>query len=119
MPLKRTESRVAGQRELTQVIKIGTIPIKRRLYRDLSWWRKIMRSLVSKSSISCAVLIVLTSRALAAGKVIYVDDDGTAAFNNIQAAINYANDGDTVIIADGTYTGEGNRPFWLSPSGRR
>ena len=45
----------------------------------------------------------------AAGKTIYVDDDGPADFNNIQAAIDDANDGDTVLVADGTYTGDGNR----------
>ncbi|MBN2591741.1 MAG: leucine-rich repeat domain-containing protein [Sedimentisphaerales bacterium] len=34
---------------------------------------------------------------------IYVDDDGPADFNNIQAAVDYANDGDTVLVADGIY----------------
>ncbi|MBN2181081.1 MAG: hypothetical protein JW715_04145 [Sedimentisphaerales bacterium] len=43
------------------------------------------------------------------GKIIYVDDDGPADFNNIQAAIDDANDGDTVLVAAGTYTGDGNR----------
>ena len=42
-------------------------------------------------------------------ETITVDDDGPADFNNIQAAINDANDGDTVLVADGTYTGPGNR----------
>ncbi|MDP8240375.1 MAG: choice-of-anchor D domain-containing protein, partial [Candidatus Hatepunaea meridiana] len=37
--------------------------------------------------------------------VYNVPDD----FNTIQAAINAADDGDTVLVADGTYTGEGNR----------
>jgi len=41
--------------------------------------------------------------------VITVDDDGPSDFNDIQAAIDDANDGDTVIVADGTYTGTGNR----------
>jgi predicted outer membrane repeat protein len=43
------------------------------------------------------------------GEIIYVDDDGPADFNNIQAAINDSNDGDTIIVADGTYIGVGNR----------
>jgi len=42
------------------------------------------------------------------GKVIYVDDDAQADFDNIQAAINDSNDSDTVLVAPGTYTGEGN-----------
>jgi len=42
-------------------------------------------------------------------RIITVDDDETADFNTIQAAINNANNGDTIIVADGIYTGEGNR----------
>jgi hypothetical protein len=45
---------------------------------------------------------------VAAARTIYVDDDGPADFNNIQAAIDDANGGDTVLVADGTYTGDGN-----------
>jgi hypothetical protein len=40
---------------------------------------------------------------------ITVDDNSPADFNNIQAAINDANNGDTVLVADGIYTGNGNR----------
>ena len=35
-------------------------------------------------------------------------------FNTIQAAINDSNDGDTVIVADGIYTGQGNRDIDFS-----
>ncbi len=42
-------------------------------------------------------------------RVIYVDDDAPADFSNIQAAIDDANDGDTVEVQPGTYTGSGNR----------
>lgn len=45
----------------------------------------------------------------AAGKIITVDDDGPADFNNIQAAIDDSNHGDIVIVRDGIYTGPGNR----------
>ena len=41
--------------------------------------------------------------------IITVDDDGSADFNNIQAAIDYANNGDEIICEVGTYTGDGNR----------
>ena len=42
-------------------------------------------------------------------RIITVDDDGPADFNNIQAAINDANDGDIIEVQIGTYTGPGNR----------
>lgn len=50
----------------------------------------------------------------AVGRTIYVDDDGPADFNNIQAAIDDANDGDIILVADGNYTEDGNRDidFW-------
>jgi len=40
------------------------------------------------------------------GKVIYVDADGPADFNNIQAAIDDSDvvDGDTILVYPGTYT---------------
>jgi predicted outer membrane repeat protein len=43
------------------------------------------------------------------GRTITVDDDGPADFNNIQAAIDDANDGDVIEVQLGVYTGEGNR----------
>jgi len=42
-------------------------------------------------------------------RVITVDDDGPADFNNIQAAIDDSNNDDTIIVADGVYKGVGNR----------
>jgi parallel beta-helix repeat protein len=44
-----------------------------------------------------------------AAGIITVDDNGPADFNNIQAAINVAVDGDIIIVATGTYIGPGNR----------
>jgi hypothetical protein len=41
-------------------------------------------------------------------KIIIVDDDGPADFNNIQAAIDDSNDGDFIYVFPGTYTGLGN-----------
>ncbi len=49
------------------------------------------------------LLAALCSVSAAAGRTIYVDADGSAEFDNIQAAINDANDRDTIIVADGTY----------------
>ena len=42
-------------------------------------------------------------------RTITVDDDGPGDFSSIQAAIDDANDGDTIIVSDGTYTGAANR----------
>jgi hypothetical protein len=43
------------------------------------------------------------------GRTITVDNDGSADFNTIQAAVDDANDGDVVIVQLGRYTGYGNR----------
>jgi len=42
-------------------------------------------------------------------EIIIVDDDGPADFNNIQAAIEYSSDWDTIYVFPGIYTGAGNR----------
>jgi hypothetical protein len=42
-------------------------------------------------------------------RVITVDDDGPADYDNIQGAINVARDGDIVEVQPGMYTGPGNR----------
>ena len=51
------------------------------------------------------VAICLALVSVASGSEIYVPAD----FNTIQAAINDANNGDTIIVQTGTYTGDGNR----------
>jgi hypothetical protein len=58
-----------------------------------------------------AILIIgcLLLAGLCRGEIIIVDDDDPADFNNIQAAIDDSNDGDTVYVFPGTYTGSGNR----------
>jgi len=48
---------------------------------------------------------LLTSTALA--ETWTVDDDGKADFDNIQAAVDAASDGDEIIVMPGTYTGSG------------
>jgi len=64
---------------------------------------------ILKNYLVMAVMLFGFGCATAAGDVIYVDDDGPADFDNIQAAIYDANVGDEIIVADGIYTGEGNR----------
>ena len=58
---------------------------------------------------SIASVIVLGLVLPCWGATITVDDDGPADFNNIQAAVDAAQPSDTVLVADGVYTGEGNR----------
>ncbi len=55
------------------------------------------------------VLIAILLCPFAYGKTIYVDDDGQADFDNIQAGIDASVDGDIVLVAPGIYIGEGNR----------
>jgi probable HAF family extracellular repeat protein len=42
-------------------------------------------------------------------RTIYVDANGTGDYPTIQEAIDAAYDGDTVLVADGVYIGDGNR----------
>jgi parallel beta-helix repeat protein/predicted outer membrane repeat protein len=61
-----------------------------------------MKALVS-------VLFVLAAGTPLCGATLTVDDDGPADYNNIQAAVTAAMPGDIVSLADGIYTGPGNR----------
>lgn len=65
----------------------------------------------SVKKLVCAGIIGLVMAGLVQAQIIYVDDDGPADFNNIQAAINDANNGDTIIVHPGIYSG----PNDLSP----
>lgn len=56
------------------------------------------------------ILIILCSLSfLAFSKTIYVDANGIGDYTTIQEAINDANDGDIILLSDGTYAGVGNR----------
>ena len=52
------------------------------------------------------ISMFLTSTAIA--DTWTVDDDGKADFDNIQAAVDAASDGDEIIVMPGTYTGSGS-----------
>ncbi len=62
-----------------------------------------------KACVQMSIFFLGMTCTAASGRTIYVDDDGPADFINIQAAIDDSNEGDTIIVADGTYTGVGNR----------
>ncbi|MHC4215163.1 MAG: hypothetical protein ACYSWP_17520, partial [Planctomycetota bacterium] len=49
------------------------------------------------------VLLLLWGMSSVWADIITVDDDGVADFNNVQAAINDANEGDTVLVQPGNY----------------
>jgi hypothetical protein len=54
-------------------------------------------------------LMVLLLGTSAQARTIYVDNDAPTDFNNIQAAIDNANDGDVIVVKPSRYTGDGNR----------
>jgi hypothetical protein len=49
------------------------------------------------------IWVCVAAACVCEGRTITVDDDGPADFNNIQAAINDANEGDTIIVTQGRY----------------
>ena len=65
-----------------------------------------------KNLITCLVVCVLSGATFA--DTWTVDDDGKADFDNIQAAVDAASDGDEILVMPGTYiytgSGDNNRP---------
>lgn len=60
-----------------------------------------------KKLILALICLLLTTPCSA--EIIVVDDDWPYDFDNIQDAIDYSTDYDTIMVFPGTYTGEGNR----------
>ena len=66
-----------------------------------------MKRVVKISLVVIIVLLVCSSFTLA--DTIYVNWDGSGDYITIQEGIDAAVGGDEVVVADGTYTGDGNR----------
>jgi len=71
--------------------------------------KKSKRSGEIKKTICLSLALLLFISGLANCRTITVRLDDTGDYTTIQAAIDDCNDGDVVIVAPGTYTGEGNR----------
>jgi len=56
-----------------------------------------------KACLLLSIFFLGMSYTAAAGRTIYVDNDGPADFNTIQAAIDDSNNGDTIIVKPGLY----------------
>jgi parallel beta-helix repeat protein len=74
-----------------------------------------------KNLITCLTVTLVSGATFA--DTLTVDDDGKADFDNIQAAVDAASNGDEIIVAPGTYTGSGDevvnmlgKEIWLHSS---
>ncbi len=64
---------------------------------------------VTLAVLSACVLVLGLAPAAVNADTIYVCWDGSGDYETIQEGIDVAQDGDEVVVCDGTYTGNGNR----------
>ena len=75
-----------------------------------------MKKVIILTIIGLLLLVSITTVSIAqklksTNNTITVDDDGEADFNNIQDAIDAANEGDTILVMDGQYISDINFPY--------
>ena len=69
--------------------------------------RSVVPAPVARIVLLCILTVAWTMPAPAA--LYYIKPDGTGTYPTIQAAIDAATAGDVIALADGTFTGSGNR----------
>ncbi|MBC8525944.1 MAG: hypothetical protein H8D22_03585, partial [Candidatus Cloacimonetes bacterium] len=60
-------------------------------------------------NISLLLIALFISAVALNAEIITVNWDGSGDYTTIQEGINASSNGDTVLVADGTYTGENNK----------
>ena len=63
----------------------------------------------SRLRISAVAIALIVAASLAQATVLHVSPDGTGDYPTIQAALDAAVSWDEIELADGVYTGDGNR----------
>ncbi len=70
----------------------------------------------AKTCLILGFLLCCTVLEQARSATFYVDPNGTGDYPTIQAAVDAAADGDEIILANGVYSGEGNRGMFVDKS---
>ena len=74
----------------------------------------MMRTFFSFQRWMYVATVLCVSLGAVQAKTIYVDVDGTAEYTTIKSAVKASKSGDTIVVAPGTYSGQGSRNILLS-----
>ena len=73
-----------------------------------------MKARALAQRVLCVVAVLAVSLGAVQAKTIYVDDDGTADYRTLQAAMAAAKSGETIVVAPGNYSGTEARDLVLA-----